>query len=393
MKCLLKYEWVKLTRNIIPDYKGIMGYWAKLAGKAAFRNGQAVYCGHINQVNAGMWSGGVVGLKSILGVKSRAKALEIMDSLAYLGYIEYTLDVTTKKLTYIIKDFVVKCTGEPCIGPGAVYATDGYGFLCLPRDITARLANAGYTFEESDAWIDLWCHTVWEDPNNIFSHSAPAIQYGRNGSVLTLETLGTRWGWEKTRVWRFLQKHRDIFTLLKLPGSFGCLIFNQEYPTSNDVIVPDQPECVRILDEVRDNAKNAHFDGTDNTRINKIITVYSHLSVKQGATMNTSEHIIDEKRIKRQETSADITQADDSPKCNNCEVCPLTSQYADGQFSNILFDIRIDMTNTHLYEVDNPVAQRPVQFDSAQTEAEAPCIDNKIHMPPTNEFLQDIESG
>jgi hypothetical protein len=127
MKCLLKYQWVKLPRTHLPAGKGIMGHWARLASRAAFRKGQAKYCGYINEVTAGAWSGGVVGLKSILSVKRRQRALEIMDTLAYLGYIKYTLDPQTKKLTYKISDFVVKCSGEPCLGPGAVYVSEGYG--------------------------------------------------------------------------------------------------------------------------------------------------------------------------------------------------------------------------------------------------------------------------
>ena len=37
MKCLLKYQWVKLPRNQLPPGKGIMGMWARLAFRAAFR--------------------------------------------------------------------------------------------------------------------------------------------------------------------------------------------------------------------------------------------------------------------------------------------------------------------------------------------------------------------
>ena len=84
MKCLLKYQWVKLPRAHLPAGKGILGYWAKLASKAAFRNGQAKNCGYINDVTVGTWSGGIVGLKSILGIKNRQKALEVMDTLVYL---------------------------------------------------------------------------------------------------------------------------------------------------------------------------------------------------------------------------------------------------------------------------------------------------------------------
>lgn len=93
MKCLRKYKWVKLPRNHLPGGKGLMGYWARLASRAAFRKGNAVYCGHTNPVTPGMWSGGVVGLKSILGVKKHIHALWIMDQLQELGYITYTLDL------------------------------------------------------------------------------------------------------------------------------------------------------------------------------------------------------------------------------------------------------------------------------------------------------------
>ena len=51
----------------------------------------------------------------------------------------YTLDPETKLLTYQITDWVMEYTGEECMD-GAVYATPGYGFVCMPRDITEHLA-------------------------------------------------------------------------------------------------------------------------------------------------------------------------------------------------------------------------------------------------------------
>lgn len=33
MKCLLRYQWVKLPRNQLPPGKGIMGAWARLEHK------------------------------------------------------------------------------------------------------------------------------------------------------------------------------------------------------------------------------------------------------------------------------------------------------------------------------------------------------------------------
>ena len=100
MKCLRKYKWVKLHRACLPGGKGIMGYWARLASRAAFRKGNGLYCGHRNPVVPGMWTGGIVGLKSILGVKRRQQALKIMCELESMGYLTFDLDLRTKKLSY-----------------------------------------------------------------------------------------------------------------------------------------------------------------------------------------------------------------------------------------------------------------------------------------------------
>lgn len=274
MKCLQRYNWVKLPRNAMPTGKGHMGAWMRLASRAAFRKGIASYCGYENAVEPGMWAGGVVGLKSILGVRSRAKALETLDKLARFGYLTYELDKETKKLTYQITDWVVKCSGKECMDE-AVYTTDGYGFLCLPRNITERLAQQHYKFEETDAWLDLWCHTVWEDPDNGFSFLAPTIQYGKYGANLTLETLGQRWGWEKTKVWRFLQKHGDAFSLYRLPGSYGCLIFNKSYPIGTEVSLPTQEEVVRIFQKIRFLGANTHKGNVGQSRFGKLVAWFS----------------------------------------------------------------------------------------------------------------------
>ncbi len=111
MKCLLKYKWVKLPRDYPAMGKGTMAHWVRLASRAAFRKGNAVYCGYRNPVTPGMWSGGVVGLKSILGLRSRQAALDVLEELKSLGYLTFTLDRSTKQLTYQITDWVLKSAG------------------------------------------------------------------------------------------------------------------------------------------------------------------------------------------------------------------------------------------------------------------------------------------
>lgn len=77
-----------------------------------------------------MWAGGVVGLKSILGIKKRSKALAMMDELVRLGLVAYTLDSKTKKLELTIPDWVHNYDGSECMS-NSVYVTEGYGFLCI----------------------------------------------------------------------------------------------------------------------------------------------------------------------------------------------------------------------------------------------------------------------
>lgn len=317
MKCLLRYEWVKLLRACLPEGKGILGHWAKLASRAAFRKGQARYCGHTNHVNPGMWSGGVVGLKSILGVKSRAEALKIMDTLQELGYITYTLDTATKKLEYVMQDWVLQCCGTECM-EGSVYATEGYGFLCLPRSIPQRLADHKLQFGEADAWLDLWCHTVWQDDHNVFSFQAPAVQFGSYGAALTLETMGERWGWEKTKVWRFFKKHGDVFALYRLPGSYGCLIFNKLYPTGMEVSLPSYAEIERIIGRIRILAGKTHIEGTDHVRLNKMILWYSRQLLAK-----TDCHTAQSSAEDRVALSDPIIRAYFSHgwNCKNCRKC------------------------------------------------------------------------
>lgn len=274
MSCPLKYRWVKLPRALVPSGKGVLGSWARLAVRAAFRAGAGRYCGHLNAVTPGMWSGGIVGVKSILGVRRRGDALRILGELQALGYITYTLDPATKKLEYRIRDWVLECSGEGCSG-GAVYATDGYGFICLPRNITQRLADRKIKFGDADAWLDLWCHTVWRENSNAFSYMAPTVQFGTMGAALTLEALGRRWGWEKTKVWRFLRKYEDAFALYRLPGSGGCLIFNKLYPADTAFSLPEGTDIVRIIARMRILAGNAHTGLSENECVNRLIRLCS----------------------------------------------------------------------------------------------------------------------
>lgn len=224
MRCLNKYRWVKLPRTQIPTGNSLLGNFIRLYASAAYRPGQAHYCQYINEVRFGEWIGGIVGLKSILGLSSREQALSVLEDLSDWGLLEYDYNPKSKRLSYRIlqtQHAAVPPQGTPA------YARE-QGFLCLPRTLTQPLIQAGYVFEETDAWLDLWIHTIYQDSDSPLSNIVPLVQFD-GGPALTLEYLGKRWGWERTKVWRFFKKHTDTFFLFKLPGSYGAVICNMMY--------------------------------------------------------------------------------------------------------------------------------------------------------------------
>ena len=112
---------------------------------------------------------------------------------------------------------------------------------------------------------------------------APIVQFGKFGTVLTLETLGQRWNWEKTKVWRFFQKHGDAFVLHRLPGAYGCLIFNKLYPSDAEFTMPESEKIERIIAEIRILAKNEQKVGSDSENLSRLIALYSRQLITECA--------------------------------------------------------------------------------------------------------------
>jgi hypothetical protein len=195
----------------------------------------------------------------------------------------------------------------------------------MPRDITERLAQQGIVFGEADAWLDLWCHTVFRDYGNAFSFLAPAVQFGKYGSVLTLETLGNRWGWEKTKVWRFFRKYADTFSLTRLPGAYGCVVFNLDYPGCEEHTRPTEELVMEVLEPIRRSARNTRTRGTDHERLNRYVAWKSRRviqALRDGIVQNqhndqTPSEEVSEARVA---LSALITRAYIS-QGRNCKIC------------------------------------------------------------------------
>ena len=91
-----------------------------------------------------------------------------------------------------------------------------------------------------------------------------------------MERLGTALGLGKDKgVEIFFRRNEDAFALHRLPGSYGCLIFNRLYPLDTEASLPTGAEIERIIEKMRICAGNVHIGGSDNARLNKMILWYS----------------------------------------------------------------------------------------------------------------------
>ena len=205
---------------------------------------------------------------------------------------------------------------------GTVYATDGFGFLCLPRQYyAATCRGAIYIWmKQTHGWIS--------GATQYQRNRAMRFLYGASCSIRQLRRHindGKNWAsvgaGKRQRYGEFFKKHGDVFALYRLPGSYGCLVFNKSYPMDTEVSLPKQTEILRILGEIRIWGANTHKVGSDNDHINRLVTWYSRNAVEK------SNDNVEENRVA---LSDSIIRAYFSPcwNCKNCEYVCRSKEYS-----------------------------------------------------------------
>lgn len=128
-------------------------------------------------------------------------------------------------------------------------------------------------------------------------------------------SLGTALGLGKDKGVEIFQKNEDAFALHRLPGSYGCLIFNRLYPLDTEASLPTGAEIERIIEKMRICAGNVHIGGSDNARLNKMILWYSRRII----IMRTTDYA-EQVSKNRVALSSPIIRAYIS-LCWNCQNC------------------------------------------------------------------------
>lgn len=301
MAILAAFDHIKVFRDCIPEANTVLCNYLKICSRVAYHDGFSCYKNHRNFTAKNSWTGGIVGLKSILRLSKEA-TLKALDELQALGYIKVSVQKKVYTVTVSEPDF---CPDMKHNERSCVYATSGYGFFFVRRNLGDRLAESGYKFAPADALIDLWLHTTYEEKTNIFSMFAPCVRYGTN-AALTLDFLGDRWNWEKYTVSRFFKKYSDLFTLVKLPSNFGSVIFNRVFPARKGSFVPSQEKISCIIRNLRRYSGSCNEVLVGNEMFNALVLNYSaglfSLYVraskkKKSAEMNFFNDISKENRL------------------------------------------------------------------------------------------------
>ena len=197
----------------------------------------------------GQWICKLGSLPRILRVHSKAQALELMRWFQEQGFL--TFDFLSGKqeiLRFEITDWKKHCTHLNY----NYYSYKGSGFFFFPLPVGRQLISAcraagKLVFSELDAIMDLWLHTVLNDPNVRGSEYMPVVYYPnmRGVPLLSYTYLAKRWGWSKSRVGRFILKAGayGIISRVSFSSSHGSVISVCQY---RELIFGDDTEELQL---------------------------------------------------------------------------------------------------------------------------------------------------
>ena len=158
---------------------------------ANFRSNERVINGERYMEAPGQWICKLGALPRILRVHSKAQALELMEYFQDHGFLTFEiLDEEKEILRFTIADWKEHCTHLQY----NYYSYKGSGFFFFPLPVgrlllkTAR-KEVGIVFSELDAIMDMWLHTILNDPKVRGSEYMPVVYYSNMRGILTLAPM------------------------------------------------------------------------------------------------------------------------------------------------------------------------------------------------------------
>ena len=204
---------------------------------ANFRSNERVINGERYMEAPGQWICKLGSLPRILRVHSKRQALEQLDYYEKYGFLTYEwLDEENEIIRFSITNWKEHCTSLQY----NYYSYKGSGFFFFPLPVGRMLLRValktdGIVFSELDAIMDMWLHTILNDPKVRGSEYMPVVYYSnmRGMPLLSYTYLAKRWGWSKSRVGRFMLKAGEygIISRVSFSSSRGSVISMCRYVT------------------------------------------------------------------------------------------------------------------------------------------------------------------
>ena len=197
---------------------------------ANFRSNERMISGARYMEAPGQWICKLGSLPRILRVHSKRQALEQLDYYEKYGFLTYEwLDEENEIIRFSITNWKEHCTSLQY----NYYSYKGSGFFFFPLPVGRMLLRValktdGIVFSELDAIMDMWLHTILNDPKVRGSEYMPVVYYSnmRGMPLLSYTYLAKRWGWSKSRVGRFMLKAGEygIISRVSFSSSRGSVI-------------------------------------------------------------------------------------------------------------------------------------------------------------------------
>ena len=197
---------------------------------ANFRSNERVIKGERYMEAPGQWVCKLGSLPRILRVHSKAQAMELMKYFEEKGFLQFeVIDEDEEIIRYTISDWKRHCTHLEY----NYYSYKGSGFFFFPLPtgrllLRAAQAEGRIVFSELDALMDMWLHTIVNDPSVKGSEYMPVVYYSNMHGMplLSYTYLAKRWGWSKSRVGRFMIKAGEygIISRVSFSSSRGSVI-------------------------------------------------------------------------------------------------------------------------------------------------------------------------
>ena len=152
---------------------------------ANFRSNERMIRGERYMEAPGQWICKLGSLPRILRVHSKRQALEQLDYYEKYGFLTYEwLDEENEIIRFSITNWKEHCTSLQY----NYYSYKGSGFFFFPLPVGRMLLRValktdGIVFSELDAIMDMWLHTILNDPKVRGSEYMPVVYYSNMRGV------------------------------------------------------------------------------------------------------------------------------------------------------------------------------------------------------------------